>query len=380
MLPLCFAAFTCFGMVLILIGANQAEIAAALGLDLTRSGLLGSALALGIGTGVVAAGPCFDRWSRRPLFVGSTLLAAVALLSVDPAMDYPRLLLAVALVGLGVGAYDTFVSAVIVERFRERAVRPMTLVHAGATLGAMLGPLIVGVLAARFDWTASFRWTGAAHLAIAALAFAVDFPAPLARTVEARPSALAALRSPALVPFLVIAFAYVGVETSMTIFAVPYATGALVRDAAAGRAAITALWLGLFLGRMGTAALPSRSGAWPLLAAGTAGAAILTLGVMSGSPHVVAIFGVLGLALGCVYPIMIARAGQQFPRIPGTAAGLVAGAGAAGGFFVPWLTGVVGDGAGIATGIGCGALWCALVAAGGFAAMRLRPPEPEPLR
>jgi len=278
-------------------------------------------------------------------------------------------------IGLGIGAYDTFVSAVVVERYRERAVRPMTLVHAGATLGAMAGPLIAGALAARFDWAASFRWTGAAHLALAGLAFVVRFPAPLARGGGEAPSALGVLRSPRLLPFAGIAFAYVGVETAVTLFAVPYATGALGQSPVGGRAAITGFWLGLFAGRLATAALPRSSGASPLVAAGVLGAVVLAAGVVLATPHVALLFGVLGLALGCVFPLMIARAAQQFPELPGTAAGLAAGAGAAGGFCVPWMTGVVGDSAGISAAIASTAFWCAMIAVGGIAAVWLRAPD-----
>jgi MFS family permease len=57
-LPLCFSAFLAFGAVLVLLGANQASLAAELGLDLAQSGLLASALALGLGAGVVIAGRC----------------------------------------------------------------------------------------------------------------------------------------------------------------------------------------------------------------------------------------------------------------------------------------------------------------------------------
>jgi hypothetical protein len=58
--PLGFSAFLVFGVVLVLVGANQAALARDLALDLSRSGLLGSALVLGIGMGVVGAGPLVD--------------------------------------------------------------------------------------------------------------------------------------------------------------------------------------------------------------------------------------------------------------------------------------------------------------------------------
>ncbi|HEX4355124.1 MAG TPA: hypothetical protein VHZ95_19465, partial [Polyangiales bacterium] len=50
-----------------------------------------------------------------------------------------------------------------------------------------------------------------------------------------------------------------------------------------------------------------------------------------------------GLAIGPVYPVMIALTARRFPRAIGTASGLAAGAGAIGGFVWPWLAGAIGD-------------------------------------
>ncbi len=71
MLPLGFSAFLAFGVLLVLVGANQADLARDLSLDLARTGLLGSGLAAGLGIGVMAAGPLFDRYPRRPTPRGS---------------------------------------------------------------------------------------------------------------------------------------------------------------------------------------------------------------------------------------------------------------------------------------------------------------------
>jgi MFS family permease len=103
-------------------------------------------------------------------------------------------------------------------------------------------------------------------------------------------------------------------------------------------------------------------------------------GVVSESAEVLVVFGLTGFAWGCVYPLMITLAGRQFPGTPGTATGLAAGFGAAGGFAVPWLTGAIGDSWGIATAVGSIAFWSLVVAAGGVMAARLRPPPFEDLR
>jgi fucose permease len=381
MLPLCFSAFVCFGMVLVLVGANQAEIAGEFHLDLARSGLLGSALAVGLGIGFVAAGPLFDRLPRRPLYAGAALLAAAALLGVDSGAGYGRLLLHIAATGLGIASYATFNSALVAERYREHSARPMTIVHAAATLGALLGPALVGALAARHHWTASFQWTGAAHLGIAAWAFFAPFPASAPRIAGARDTVKLGLRRffPELLPFAAVAFAYVGIESTLTVFAVPYAGEGLGLPPERGRTAISGLWLGLLAGRMVTAALPGRRGPRLLVAAGALGCACVLAGTVSASTRVVALFGVVGFALGCVYPLMIALAGQQFPGVPGTAAGLAGAAGALGGSLVPWLTGVIGDAAGVAAAIGSMAFWSVAIAAGGAAVLRLAPPAFEDL-
>lgn len=371
MLPLGLASFLGFGVLLVLVGANQAELARDLGLDLARSGLLNAALALGIGIGVVGAGPLFDRRPRRPLYLAATLLVAASLLGVDRSMGFERALLHVALVGVGAGAYDTLLNAAVVERFRERSARPMSLIHAAATVGAMLGPLAIGWLDRGGGWAASFRAAGAAHLALAVCALAVRFPPPPARATDQRPGAEAGARlGRGLLPFALVAFAYVGVEASLTVFAVPYALELSPDGDARGRLAISGFWFGLLAGRL---ALLLRGGALeaPLLvAAGVTSGALLAAGGLASTPHVAPWLAAVGFALGIVYPLMIALAGQRFPGARGTAAGLAAGAGAVGGFAIPWLHGAIGDRAGVAAALTGLAFWCFAVAAAGRAAAR----------
>jgi fucose permease len=367
-LPLCFAAFLAFGAVLVLVGANQASLAAELGLDLAQSGLLASVLALGLGAGVVIAGPLFDRYPRRPLFVGSALLAAAALIGVEREMSYARWLAHAALAGAGIGLYDTLINAVIAQRYEERAARPMLAVHSAATIGAMLGPPLVAWIAARHHYTASFAAAGWAHVAIAAWAACVPLPGPAPRAAQRERRALA-IRP--LLPLAAVAFAYVGIESSVTVFAVPYATGARQLDPARGQLGISAFWLGLLAGRLALLGARHALGERTLFAAGAAAAALIAATpLLPFAPLELALFAV-GAALGSVYPLMIALAAQRAPEARGTAAGLAAGAGALGGFAVPWLTGAAGDLAGIALGFGSLALWSAAIAAAAASSRRV---------
>jgi fucose permease len=177
-----------------------------------------------------------------------------------------------------------------------------------------------------------------------------------------------------LVPFALASFGYVGIESALTVFAVPYASQGHGLPVARGLASITAFWMGLFGGRLIPLALPFAPDARWIAAAGAAGAAALAIGRFVPAPELV--FGSAGLALGCVYPLAIALAAQRFPEARGTATGLTAGAGAPGGFAVPWLHGALGDRFGVESAVAALAVWSLLVGGAALWAGR-RPPASQ---
>jgi fucose permease len=365
MLIFCFCAFMAFGVVLVLVGANQDAFAHALSLDLAESGLLVSLLSLGLSVGVVGAGPLFDRLPRRPLFVGALALAGFTLVSAGPGLGYSHWLVIVTLTGLGIGAYDTLINAVVAQRFRHASSRPMTIMHSAASLGAIAGPPLVVWISERSDWTSSFVYVGWAHLALAVAALFIRFPAP-----EKSKGTPWSRLLPVMWPLGLAAFAYVGIEACMTLFAVPYAEG-LGLSEESGQYGISFFWVGLLAGRLLVAALGH--GDARVVEVGGVASALLLAGAIASSTTAVGIsLFCVGAALGGIYPVVIALAGQRAPGAEGSAAGLVAGLGGIGGFVVPWLTGALGDRAGIAIAYGSVAFWCILAAVGAFIAHRQR--------
>jgi fucose permease len=284
-------------------------------------------------------------------------------------MGFARAFAQVAVVGVALGVHETLLNTAITERYSERAAKPVVFAHSAVTLGAMLAPLAVGRLGEALHWTTSFRATGAAYGALALASLAVAFPRPPGAAGVPR-APLRSVLTPGILPFALVGFAYVGIESSLTIFAAAYAQGALALPVERGLAAISAFWLGLLGGRLALLAVRRRIDAKLLVAAGLLGAAVLALGLGARLACPELVFAAVGVALGFVFPVMIALAAERFPEARGTATGLVAGAAALGGFVLPWVHGVVGDLGGAHTALASLALWALVVAGAAWRAGR----------
>jgi fucose permease len=271
---------------------------------------------------------------------------------------------------------------VVIERYREKSARPLAILHAAATLGAVLSPPIIGWLtAASGDWTTAFRAGGASF---GLLAVWVAF-VPLPRPGEAGPHgdghgppASARNWLPAVAGLCLVGFAYVGVENGVTVFAVPYATAVADLAERVGQESISTFWLGLLLARLGLALHPGTPGPGWLVAMGVSGAATLLLGVATGWPEPrVWTFGV-GVCLGGVFPLMVTLAGLLVPHAIGTATAVVIGTASLGGFAVPWFAGALGDRSGAAASMAALAVVSIAVAVGGAVTRRIPRPLGSP--
>jgi MFS family permease len=374
-LALSFASFFAFGVALVIVGTNQADLAADLRLDLAESGLLGASLSLGIGAGVLLSGPLVDRGPRRPLFLGASAAAAVALSAVSDNAGLTGALVCLATLGFALGFYETLLNTVVAERYREAAARPLTLVHTGATLGAVLGAPALAWIAARAGWVAGFRASAAMFVALGAVGLAFSFERPRAEGAPASGKPVVGRVGLGIAPFAGVAACYVGVETALTLFATPYAESALGIGGERGVAGISAFWLGLLVGRLAFLAWRGPVDARLLVAAGLAAALALGAGVAAQLRALEALLFATGLCLGLVFPVFVLLAALRFPDARGTATGIVTGAGAAGGFVAPWLTGLLGDARGVRAAFLSLAVWCLILAACAALALGRRRPQ-----
>ena len=372
MLPLGSGAFFLFGVVLVVLGVCQPGLNASLDLDHSGFGLLGSAMSAGIGCGVLAAGPLVDRYPRRPIFFASTLTAGAALIAVEPGMSAARAMLHISIMGAGCGVFDTLLNAVTVERFGERAVRPMAFLHGLVPVGGIATPWLVYQLGGSAEWVTVFRTLGFAFMALSLWVACVPLPAPKRVAVNSEAAAANEFLHPAFIALCIVGIAYVGVEAALTLFATPYAMGSLDLPEARGAGSISAFWLGILLGRIGLM-LPSRGvDARVVVVGGAISAGVVLTGVGLQVSSVEYVLGGAGLAISAIFPVMITLAGRLVPSAPGKAVGLVAGLGSFGGFALPWLTGAIADATSITIGFASLAFWCGVIAIAGAAAYRAR--------
>jgi fucose permease len=388
---LALASFLGFGALLVLYGANASELIVALELDYADLGLLGSMLSLGLGLGIVLAGPIIDRTPRRPLFLGATALVSFATLTIGSRTGYSALLTHTFILGFGAGFYETVLNTLIIEHFREEAPRRLVFVHSAATAAASATPLLIET-ARRFTsipWYETFRFAGLAHLLLFLLAAVSPMdpgrntrpaPARAGRTQSRSDSAVPSGRADdrmALIAICVATFAYVGVESAVSLFVADHATSVLSLDPSRGARAISAFWGGLLAGRLavGLSPKPAGPGMISLLACGAIGVIVAFGSGWITTPEWAMVL--LGGFLGGVFPVMIGTAGLALPSAAGLAVGLAGGLGSLGGFAIPWITGQLASAHDLPTALSSLGAWlAALVAATAFVARRQRPAPP----
>jgi fucose permease len=379
--------FLTFGALLVLYGANGTELIAHLELDYADLGLLGSMLSLGLGVGIVVAGPLTDRLPRRPLYFASSLLVIAATTTLGPGTDYQTLLVHTIAIGFGAGFYETVLNALIVEEFAERAPRRLIFIHSAATLAASATPLLFELLrgVTPVPWYDTFRIVGAAHVGLLLAVAFVPMPSRSPRNEATSPeSATGAAGAServtrslseddrlALAAVCVATFAYVGVESALTLFVADHATSDLGLEAARAARTISAFWGGLLIGRLAVGLSPRSPGAGSIAGLAVI-AAIIVLAFGLGwidTPEIAT--ALVGFFLGGVFPVMIGLAGIALPSSAGTAVGLAGGLGSLGGFAIPWFTGRLATQGGLSIGIASLSAWLALlVAAAAFVRSR----------
>lgn len=156
---LCFLVALMEGLDLQAAGIAAAGIAQAFALDKMQMGWIFSAGILGLLPGALVGGMLADRYGRKRILIGAVALFGLFSLATAMAWDFPSLVFARLLTGIGLGAALPNLIALTSEaagpRFRGTAV---SLMYCGVPIGAALAATL-GFAGANLAWQTVF-WVG----------------------------------------------------------------------------------------------------------------------------------------------------------------------------------------------------------------------------
>jgi fucose permease len=348
---LLFASFAIYGNVMTIVGATLPRIIGDYGWSYTVTGLVLATGAVSFFLTTFAAGFLIETIRPGPLLVGGLLLGAV---SIGLFVRWPSPGLNI-LLNLGVGVYMGIVEVITnYEAIRMETggkSRLMTLMHAGFTVGAIAGPLVVGsILRAGGSWKAIYPASGALLLVMACLFVAFPFPDYEKRTEKKTSRGLRLAKEPLLLLFTTVIILYVGSELGVTNWASEYFVRILGAPASTAAFAVSALWLGLLAGRslLSLCYHGTRQDILLLGLALSCTACLLAFLAVKGSAAGLAIIFVLGVGYSGIYPLTMTLTGRAFKS--SAAVGIVTTGAGLGSFSFPFLLAGIAERFGLRTG------------------------------
>jgi MFS transporter, FHS family, glucose/mannose:H+ symporter len=328
-------AFGLLGMATALPGAVLPILAAHWSLHDSGAGLLFAAQFTGGATGGLLTRKRFFATSAIGFCLLTVSAASVGL--AGPTAAIPLMFF----YGLGQGAATTSISMMVGRRYAERRGSVLSLLNFFWSVGAAICPLLMARLLEKWQIGLAFQAMALMLGIVLVLLVAFSRSAPPA---VIRGSGQAAKAAPALVAFFaLLAFLYVGVESTIGGWISTFAERTAMLDARHATAMASCFWGALLAGR-GLSSVVLLRVRERVLYVGCLIAGILGIALLLGAHSAVAVgLGavVTGLSLAPIFPVnlslFLSRAGE-FSR-----AGIMLAISGFGGAVLPWLTGLISN-------------------------------------
>lgn len=240
----------------------------------------------------------------RRMLVGAALLFAAGALGVALSPLWSLTLLFALCAGLGFGALDLGVNLLFARTFDARSAPALNLLNAMFGVGAILGPLLVGLFLPSLR--APFMMMGGFGLLLVVLLTRVSAPPPVESSGERL-----ALPYARLAGFMLIYFLYVASEVGAASWETTQLEPYLGTAAAAQLPAL--YWAAMTLGRFIATPLSSRVPA-PHLVFGSAALGLLGVLLTFNVALAPAAYALIGFAFAPFFPTGISWLQQAFPR------------------------------------------------------------------
>jgi fucose permease len=346
-----FFAFIVYGSSITIFGAVLPRIIGDFNWSYTVAGLVFMVGSVGFFVSAFLSGIVVERYHAKPFFIAALCLCATAL-SLFARIPSPivNLLLNLA-IGFSQGVIEVIINYEVIRLEKAGQSRLMNLLHAGFSIGAIIGPLGVSALLQYGRvWNIIFPFMGALFLILAGFFVFTHFFESEPRSASGKSGSLSLLRTPMFILLCLAMLFLVGSELGATIWMAEYFVRILVVPASIAAFSISALWIGVLVGRTLISAFWHKKRQEMLiliLALLCVGSLLVILFIRSALPAMVVVF-ILGFGFSGIYPLIMSLTGMTFHS--STAVGMMMTFTGIGAFSFPFLLAGVADRLGLRSG------------------------------
>lgn len=315
------SALLLFGMSLITLGSILPQLTADYAEQGLNNGLLVAVLPLGILAGSLIFGPIVDRYGYKLLLILSVLISAAALEGLAFAHTPALLYTCIFFSGFGGGIINGGGSALVSDISPENKGASLSLFGVFFGVGALVMPLLLGLLSENYHYTTILAAVGLCMLVPVFFFLFTGFPAPKQAQGFPLKQGLALLKEPALLLASLFLFFQSGVEALSnnwtTTFlekklAVPHKQALIALSFSVVGLTLARLLLGSLLRKISSLRVLQIS--LLLIVAGCSGLALART-----YEAAFAALMVTGAGLAAGFPLMLGYIGQLYAQLSGTA-------------------------------------------------------------
>lgn len=345
--------FTVFSISAVIIAICLPEISKTFSTNLSEGGGLETARNLLVFIVVLGAGMLAQRWGKKRFLSLGQYIIATGLLLVSVSQSYAMIIIAIMLVGVGGGFSEALLSPLVVDIHKHKSGKFLNISHAFYPVGIVGAALLFGeLLTLGYSWRFIFQIAAVGALLVAILFTVMRFP-PAEKDDSSYPKLFASILS--LGGFWLFAIAlFLGgsIESALTFWSRSYVEAYLSDVPRAGTFAVVVFATAMVVGRFLTAYLSNKISLNSIMIYSV----ILGIVVSALIPLASSLFwfysllALAGLATACLWPTLMAEAGNCLRVNTTILFVLLSCVGIIGFGFAPWIMGIIGDNAGLKSG------------------------------
>lgn len=314
-----------FGVAFIVMGSVLPSLTEKYNLDTVGASSLVTFLPVGVLLGSLVFGPVVDRFGYKMLLIVSTIIALLGIEGLSFFDHLTTLRICIFFIGLGGGMLNGSTNALAsdVADDHDRSSK-LSILGVFYGVGALLVPLLLGVLSKHYTYEVILRWTGVVMFLCVVYFIVIKFPEPKFKQGFPVKQALSLLKQPILLVLSFFLFFQSGMEGLFNNWTTSYLKSATSIQEGDIVLTLTFFVLGMTVARLLLSYLFRKIKQIHALMGGMAIAmlGIILLNLSSSFPVAATSLFLVGFGLAAGFPVAIGLIGSVYKETSGTAIGI----------------------------------------------------------